>query len=112
MRIDEVAGAATESGRLAALAQFLVGRAKDESASKKISTSTFLSLAQSMGISISENQLRDLAQQPPLSGLIANVENDEILFRGEDQVSNAEMSVDQARDAVDSMAKRAAKKAI
>lgn len=112
MRIDEVAGTDSNAGRLAALAQFLVGRAKDEGATKKISTQTFLSLAQNMGISVSEDQLRDLAQQPPLSGLIANVENDEILFRGSDQVANTTMSVDQARAAVDSMAKRAAKKGI
>lgn len=112
MRINEVSGTDTNAGRLAALAQFLIGRAKDEGATKKISTQTFLSLAQNMGISVSEDQLRDFAQQPPLNGLIANVENDEILFRGSDQVANTQMSVDQARAAVDSMAKRAAKKGI
>jgi hypothetical protein len=56
-----------------------------------------------------------LIQQPPLSNLIANIEGDDqngkVIFRGEggDIVPGTQMSVDQARDTVDRMAKRALK---
>jgi hypothetical protein len=71
-----------------------------------------------MNISLTMDQLKTFAQQPPLSNLIANVEGDGatglITFRGaeDDQVAGAEMTVDQARKTVDSMAKRATRKGI
>jgi hypothetical protein len=44
-----------------------------------------------------------------LSGLIADVTDSEILFKGTEEVA-PNMSVDQARDTVNTMAKRAAEK--
>jgi hypothetical protein len=111
MRISEVAGA-PDVGRLAALAQFLLGRATDTNGVKKISTTTFINLAQNMGITINQQQLASLSQQPPLNGIISNVEPNEITFKGaEPEVDDSDMSVDQARATVDKMAKRAGKKA-
>jgi hypothetical protein len=118
MLIEEVASAGIDRARLAALAQFLTGRANDTASRKVISVPAFLKLAQNMQISLTGDQLRELVQQPPLSNIIANIEGDDdsgqVIFRGEDgdTVPGAEMSVDQARDTVDSMAKRAAKKGI
>jgi hypothetical protein len=101
-----------DSAKLAALGQFLLGRAQDTDAEKTISTSAFMKLANSMGISLTIDQLVDLSQQPPLSNIIANVEGDTVVFRGADSQPADGMTVDQARATVDSMAKRAAKNAI
>lgn len=109
MRIDELT-APVDSARLAALAEFLLGRASDSNAPKTISTDAFIQLAHGLGISLSHQQLMTLSQQPPLNGVIANVEPNEIQFRGaEPEVDDSDMSVDQARATVDKMAKRAAK---
>jgi hypothetical protein len=109
MMIREFAGAESQDARLAALAKFLDSRAEDKNTRRKISVSAFLSLAQNLGIAVTAEQLRDMALKPPLDGIIANVENDEITFRGGDDEAtvSAQMSVDQAQNTVDSMAKRA-----
>lgn len=112
MRLCEFAGADSESGRLEAFTQFLIGRAKDTGAALKISTPAYISLAQNNGISLTVDNLKNLAQQPPLSNLISNVDDTEVQFRGSDNVDNTQMSVDQARATVDSMAKRVAQKAM
>jgi hypothetical protein len=105
MLICEVAGD-VDVTKLAALSQFLLGRAKDTDAAKTISTAAFIKLASNMGISITPDRLMDLIQQPPLRNIIANIEGDTITFQGA-EVMPAAMTVDQARQTVDSMAKRA-----
>ena len=105
MRICEVAGEADVT-KLAALSQFLLGRAQDTDAAKTISTDAFIKLAANMGISITSDRLADLIQQPPLNNIIANLEGDTITFQGA-EVQPAGMTVDQARQTVNSMAKRA-----
>ena len=115
MLINEVQAPSIDSGKLAALSDFLSKRAQDTNAKKVISLDAFLSLAQSMQIPLTGDQLRTLIKQPPLSNLIADVEGDDetgkVIFRGEggDVVPGTEMSVDQARATVDRMAKRALK---
>jgi hypothetical protein len=105
MLIREVAGDA-DVNKLAAVAQFLLGRAEDTDAARTISTAAFIKLASNMGISITADRLADLIQQPPLNNIIANIEGDTITFQGA-EVMPAAMTVDQARQTVDSMAKRA-----
>lgn len=113
MRINEVSGDLGSTQRLVALSQFLIGRADDTNAQKKISVNAFIQLAANQGISLTREQLIDLSQKSPLNNLIANVEGDEIIFKGEDssEVSN-KMTVDQARKTVDTMAKRATRRDI
>jgi hypothetical protein len=106
MLIREVAEQPGDEAKLAALAQFLLGRADDTDADKTISTDAFIKLAANMGISITADRLADMVQRPPLNNLIANVEGQVITFQGGDTVSDT-MTVDQARQTVDSMAKRA-----
>lgn len=116
MRITEFEQPQVDQGKLVALAQFLTDRAQDTTAKRVISVPAFLKLAQNMQIPLTGNQLRDLSQRPPLSNLIANIEGDDatgrVIFKGGDEVSDSEMTVDQARVTVDSMAKRAAKKGL
>jgi hypothetical protein len=107
-----------DAERIAAMSQFLVGRARDTGARKTISTETFINLARAQGISLTAEQLKDMIQRPPLNNIISDVTGDndnsgEIVFRGAD-VGTGEnaMTVDQAQATVDSMAKRAAKKGI
>jgi hypothetical protein len=109
MRLFEFEVSSVHTQKLAALSQFLVSRAQDTDAEKKISIAAFLELANNMGISINDSQLRNLIQQPPLSELISDVTDSEVVFKG--AVEDApNMTVDQARDTVDTMAKRALNK--
>ena len=110
MRLDEFDVSSKNTQELAALSQFLLSRAQDTDAQKKISIAAFLELAKNMGVSLTDSQLRNLIQQPPLNGFISNVTDDEIMFKGSDEEVAPNMSVDQARDTVNKMAKRAASK--
>lgn len=113
MRLFEFEVSSKNTEELAALSQFLLARTKDTNAKKTMPISSFLDLAKNMGISLTDEQLRNISQQPPLSELIANIEGDAdtgiITFKGAEEVA-PNMSVDQARDTVDTMAKRAASK--
>jgi hypothetical protein len=104
MRLDEVID--DGSDKLAAIGQFLLKRAEDTAAKKKISVDAFIQLANQNGINLTADRLNTLIQKDPLKNIIANIEGNDIIFQGQDQVSNT-MSVDQARKTVDSMAKRA-----
>lgn len=108
MQIRELAGTNGQTARLTALTQFLLSRADDRQALKKISTQAFLKLAQNMAIPLTRGQLIDLVEQPPLNALIASVDDDYIKFAGSEEIDTEnQMTVDQARQTVDSMAKRA-----
>jgi hypothetical protein len=113
MRLVEFEVSSVNTEKLAALSQFLLSRTDDTNAKKTMPVASFLDLANNMGISLTDDQLRNLVQQPPLSEIIANVEGDAdtgtITFKGADEVA-PNMSVDQARDTVNTMAKRAASK--
>jgi hypothetical protein len=108
MRLREFEEAKVEVPRLIALAQFLIGRAEDTGASKKISTEAFLNLAHDMGIGISRDNLVNLASEGKLGEVIVNVTPQEVIFKGaEDITSAATAAPDQNQAIVKSMAKRA-----
>ena len=111
MLINELASASPD--KLAAVAKFLTGRAEDTNATKKINIKSFLNIASSLGVNITASQLRDLSQQPPLNGLIQNIDGDnetgEVVFKGA-QKDPTQIPVDQANKTVSKMAKRAAAK--
>ena len=98
--------------KLVALGQFLLGRADDTAAQKKISVQAFIKLAHDLGISLTEDRLIELSQKPPLNGIIQNIANGEVVFKGSDAEVSDKMTVSQAQQTVDSMAKRAAKKGL
>ena len=102
----------TSYAKLVALSQFLIGRADDTDAESTISIDAFVNIAQDMGINLSRNQLRDVVTKPPLNNVIVNVTDREVIFKGasgESQPEDDTMSVDQAQDTVEKMAKRALK---
>jgi len=95
------------STKLAALGQFLLGRAQDTNAKKTVNVDTFIGLARDMGIDITPERLQVLSTQDPLRNIIANIEGDTVVFKGADETVTPTMNVDQARATVDRMAKRA-----
>ena len=112
MQINEIASSSPDKDRLAAIGQFLLGRAEDTGAKKSISINSFIKIAQDLGMSISSSQLKTLSTEEPLSNIIADVRGDdesgEVIFKGADiSTDDNTMSVDQARKTVDQMAKRA-----
>jgi len=115
MLIREVAESGIDKSKLEALANFLIGRAEDESAAKQISQDAFVDLAQGLGLNISKANLPDLINQKPLVDLLEPPKegSDMLRFVGnDDSEDDAEpgMSVDQARDVVDANAKAAMKR--
>ena len=93
--------------KLAALGQFLLGRAQDTNAKKTVNVATFIGLARDMGIDITPERLQILSTQDPLRNIIANIEGDTVVFKGAEETVTPTMNVDQARATVDRMAKRA-----
>ena len=105
MLICEVTDVSQE--KLVALGQFLIGRAGDTGAKKSISIDAFVNMAQSMGININKDSLRDLAEKQPLDNVIVNITDDKVIFTGANTASSDTMTVDQAEKTVEKMAKRA-----
>lgn len=114
MRIDEVISD-INSTKLAALSQFLLGRARDTSAKRTISTTAFLKLAYDIGINLSIDQLIEISQVPPLSNIIATMNQHEITFVDPTQpneVLSVTPDVDRDQQIVGQMAKRAGKNVV
>jgi hypothetical protein len=109
MLIREVADSNTQ--KLAALSQFLLGRSEDETATKQISQQAFIDLAKSLGVNVTVENLGDLIGQEPLSNILEPLEPNSgvVRFKGNTEAETG-MSVDQARAVVDSNAKAALKR--
>jgi hypothetical protein len=109
MRITEVTDSNTR--KLAALSQFLLGRSEDESARKQISQDAFIEAAKSLGVNVTSENLGDLISQEPLSNILEPLEPNSrvVRFKGNTEAVTG-MSVDQARAVVDSNAKAAMKR--
>ena len=93
--------------QLTALAQYLVGRSEDANNDYTVPIEVFLSMAHNMGVNITDEQLRTLVMQPPLSNIISNVSGDEIVLVGAGvtgEEGEDTMTVDQAQDTVAGMA--------
>jgi hypothetical protein len=114
MKIFEVAGTNSlnsDSQKLLALSQFLLGRASDETAAKEISQAAFIDLAKSLGVNVTTENLNQLINQEPLSNILEPLEPGSSVVRFRGNVEGAPgMSVDQARATVDSNAKAALKR--
>ena len=95
-------------GKLAALSQFLMGRAQDEAAKKQISTDAFIDLAKSLGVNVTEQNLGEMIAKPPLSNILEPLEPNSgvVRFKGNTEATT-DMTVDKAEDIVDKNAKAA-----
>ena len=109
MRLYEFAD--PNSQKLLALSQFLLGRADDTTANKQISQAAFIELAQSLGVNVTPDTLGDLIAREPLNNILEPLQPNSGVVNFKGSVEGApEMSVDQARDVVDSNAKAAMKR--
>lgn len=99
--------------KLAALSDFLSGRAQDQNAKKQISKAAFINAAKNLGININEQTLAELIAQEPLKNILEPLEpnSDVIRYKGNEEVDTA-MSVDQAEQVVDKNAKAAMRRAM
>ena len=111
MLIREFVESKPDTGKLAALSKFLSGRANDESARKQISQDAFIQAAKSLGVNVTPDTLGDLISQEPLSNILEPLDpgSGVVSFKGDTEAATG-MSVDQARDVVDSNAKAAMKR--
>ena len=111
MLIREFVESKPDTGKLAALSKFLSGRANDESARKQISQDAFIQAAKSLGVNVTPDTLGDLTGQEPLSNILEPLDpgSGVVSFKGDTEATTG-MSVDQARDVVDSNAKAAMKR--
>ena len=97
--------------KLAALGQFLIGRANDQNATSKLRVEAFISIAEKMGIPLDVESLQDMVMQGELENIITNMDNKEISFKSKKQVQdNPDLSIDKARNTVNNMAQRAMRK--
>ena len=111
MRILEVDQPGADPNKLLGLVNFLSGRAKDTNATKQISQDAFIDLAQSLGINITKNNLAQFTDMEPLSNVLEPLDPNSgmITFKGA-EVGPTNMSVTQAQNTVNQMAKSAMKK--
>lgn len=109
MKIFEVQSPDIE--RLAALASFLKGRAKDTASKKEISITSFIKLARELGVDVTEESIGEIVSKPPMSNLIEPFEPQSgvIRFKGNLEKSAA-MPVDKAENIVASNANAAMKR--
>lgn len=113
MKIFEVANPADPgTDKLLLLASFLQARAKDTGAQEKIDKNTFLNMATSMGISLSNDQLVELSNQPPLNGVMMPVDtlSNVIEFKGGAPEAPAMPDPNQSQAIVAAAAKSAMKR--
>lgn len=87
---------------------------EDSAYEGKFTVKALLGKLANNGINISQDQLLELVTQEPWSNLIANVKDDQVMFKDEssemdDEMGDEEDPVDTA-GTIDKMAKRASKK--
>ena len=96
--------------KLTGIVSQLHGRLKDRATKKPFSLTSLLSILSKNGISVNEQQFREMIKNEPLSNLIADVKGDKIVFIGDDEPNNEIEAPDQTTSTLDKMSHRAAKK--
>ena len=112
MRLRELAEPPVpKPDQLLGLVEFLAGRAEDTGARRQISKTAFISMAQELGINITQSNLADIVGRPPLANVLEPVDpnSDVVTFRG-GETSPTKMPVNRAQDIVAQAAKSALKK--
>lgn len=95
--------------RLVGLVDLLAGRAEDTGARKQISKQAFMSLAQQLGVNITDQNIDSMLDRVPLKNLLEPIDPENpgtIVFKGPDQ-EGIDMPVDKAQDIVSKAAKSA-----
>ena len=98
--------------QIAAIAQLIADKTKDKNSQSKLSMEAFNNMLNKMGIPMTPESIMDLVQNGKLDSVIKDANEDEIVFKGQDEIDSDEMDVDKAKDIVKNMAKKSAKKGI
>jgi hypothetical protein len=110
MRIDEVENSnSLDPSKLQGLVNFLSGRADDENAQKQISTSAFISAAQSLGFPVNDRNIVSVVSTPPLDSVLEPIDPNNpgvIMYKGAN-TGATKMPVNKAQDIVAASAKSA-----
>lgn len=115
MKIFEVDSNEPSTGadpnKLLGLVNFLAGRVEDTNAQKQISQDAFINAARSLGIMITPQTLGPIMAQPPLNGVLEPLDPNSgmVTFKGA-EIGPAKMTVPQAQQVVNKMAKSAMKR--
>jgi hypothetical protein len=115
MRLFEFAGdiAPGEDDPLAieitAVVSQIVSRIEDTDSKERMSVKALLNKLDDADINISEEQLRDMIKHEPLSNLIANIQGDKVIFKGQTDEPNDAFEPDASTKTLKKMAKRAEK---
>lgn len=111
MLIREFEDGSANTRKLAALVDFLAGRAEDQNARKEISKQAFIDAAKNIGVNINDQMLDELVLKEPLKNILEPVQpnSNVIRYRGNQEVNTA-MSVDTAQEIVNKNAKAAMKR--
>jgi hypothetical protein len=111
MLIREFSEGGANTKKLAALIDFLAGRAEDQNSKKQISKKALINAAKNLGVNINDQILSELILKDPLKNILEPIEpnSDVIRFKGNEEVDTA-MPVDTAQDVVAQNAKAAMKR--
>jgi hypothetical protein len=114
MLIREVAGSqpTPDPTQLLALVEFLQGRAQDTNSRPEISTDALISLAQSLGIPVTQDNIGELITQKPLNAVLETPDPNTGMVKFKTGSTEAPaMPVNKAQDIVAKSAKSAMKRA-
>lgn len=95
---------------LSAAVNQIASRVKDTGANKPVNINVVLDVLSDLGIHLTDKQLRNMYNQPPLNNIISNIAGDDVVFIGQRAETSDTVKPDQSTSTLEKMAKRAAKK--
>lgn len=96
--------------KLAAVAGQIVARLKDTNSKSPISVQAFLNKLHDEEIELSRDDLEELIKVPPLSNLIANIQDNKVIFVGGDKQEQGDaIDPEKSSATLDRMAQQGAK---
>lgn len=95
---------------ISAIVNQIASRVKDTGANQPVNIDVLVDALNSEGYHITAEQLRDMYDSPPLNNSIANIEGDDVIFKGQRAETSDAVKPDQSTSTLEKMAKRAAKK--
>lgn len=85
-------------------------RIKDTGFDKKYSLESLLNTLSDRGIDLDREKFIELIKHQPLKNMIANVQGDNVIFKGEGSEDSENIDIDSTTGTLEKMAKRAEKK--
>lgn len=108
MRLFEFAGPDPLVTKLVAVSDQLKSELDQDQSKTNMSVNKFLEYLQKYDITLDKSDLFNMIKKPPLKNIIANIQGDNIVFKG---FAEPEMPEDQQKAVVQQMAKNAASNA-